>query len=781
MHMLRRRGHRPHHRRRLLPAVVSLLTVSVVALGSWTAPAQALAEPEPELQPLTQRTATIDGVERDFWVYVPEDFAEFRVFDPKDVPLVVVLHPDGTDGKSYAEQTAWARVAEERNFIAVFPSATAGTWNSSRDESGPDDIAFVDTARQLARDEWKSNEVFTYIAGEGAGAGIANVLAATRAAKYVAVASLGGAAPSSVWSDAGGELNKTNTAAWQVVVGDDPDADERAQIVHWKQRNGVAGRTTSEPGVGLGATQVSRNPANPLAQVRVSKVAEAADLRGRGVVEAVYDSLFRKVVRFEDRLSNNGTLTEFKSVADMRLQEFRADLAGYQRRWYVYRPSNYASLTAGGKQLPVVLVFHGRNGSARYVAQQTRWADVAEARGFIAVFVAADPAPGTSPTANFGFNGSISPTNGDVAMTMGILDDVKARNAVDDRRVFVAGVSQGAAFTNRLAVEFPHKFAAIAPCYSGHLGASSYQDTTVVRRDVPLPVWQCRGEFELTSDFPGSEEAGRTFWRETVNKHQGPPRTQVDGRFTTEIFTDGLADYRWTVVGDIGHFMADGLAFKIWDEMFAHYERNPDGALVRKEPTKTSISIDRTQLQVRRQSTTVKIKVQALNGDDDPRATPQGAVQIFAGDKQIGTASLDAGGRGTAEVSFTSTGVVDVTARYAGDASTRMSTSDPVRVSVVKFTPSVTVSKVSPRKITVNRTRTKLTVRIGAANANLAGDVVVRHGTRVLARGKVGPRGVATLRLKKFPTRGTKNLVIQFRGNGDLSFAQVRHRVKVVR
>jgi len=54
----------------------------------------------------------------------------------------------------------------------------------------------------------------------------------------------------------------------------------------------------------------------------------------------------------------------------------------------------------------------------------------------------------------------------------------------------------------------------------------------------------------------------------------------VDGRFTTEVFSDGAADYRWTTVGDIGHFMARGLSYKIWDEMFAHYERMPDGSLL---------------------------------------------------------------------------------------------------------------------------------------------------------------------------------------------------------
>ncbi|GAA0923154.1 hypothetical protein Vau01_119420 [Virgisporangium aurantiacum] len=54
----------------------------------------------------------------------------------------------------------------------------------------------------------------------------------------------------------------------------------------------------------------------------------------------------------------------------------------------------------------------------------------------------------------------------------------------------------------------------------------------IVRTDVPLPVWQCRGVNEVPTDYPGGaagEAAARAFWRETVNGNAGPPSVEVEG------------------------------------------------------------------------------------------------------------------------------------------------------------------------------------------------------------------------------------------------------------
>ena len=92
------------------------------------------------------------------------------------------------------------------------------------------------------------------------------------------------------------------------------------------------------------------------------------------------------------------------------------------------------------------------------------------------------------------------------------MEDLKSKYAVDTTRIYLNGTSAGAGFTNRLAVQYPELFAAIAPCYSGHLNSDVsinpglYPD---VKTDVPMPVWMCHGGDEPYSAFPGAQRARR--------------------------------------------------------------------------------------------------------------------------------------------------------------------------------------------------------------------------------------------------------------------------------
>jgi len=180
---------------------------------------------------------------------------------------------------------------------------------------------------------------------------------------------------------------------------------------------------------------------------------------------------------------------------------------------------------------------------------------------------------------------SIAGSNTDVQFFLALFDQMKSNFQIDTSRVVLNGSSQGTALTNRIAVQYPELFASIAPCYSGHLSPASYQNA-IVKTNVPLPVWQCRGADEIPSDFPGGtagETAARNFWRETVNKNFGPPSIQVDGRKTTEIWNDGLAEYRWQITADMPHFWHPGQARKMWDEMLSKYQRLPNGILQRAD------------------------------------------------------------------------------------------------------------------------------------------------------------------------------------------------------
>ena len=67
----------------------------------------------------TYHRMEVDGMMREWYEYVPERFKDTE----KKLPLVVVLHGRGGNGETFFDITDMSLVAEERGFIAVFPTA----------------------------------------------------------------------------------------------------------------------------------------------------------------------------------------------------------------------------------------------------------------------------------------------------------------------------------------------------------------------------------------------------------------------------------------------------------------------------------------------------------------------------------------------------------------------------------------------------------------------------------------------------------------------------------
>ena len=523
---------------------------------------------------LTLREITVNGVVRQYHEYAPSKVAALRERDARGVEVVVSLHRDGRSAQDSAHATGWASLAEEKGFVAVFPVAADGRWNTARDAARSDDHAFVVAAAADVRTRYGfPSTMSTFLTGAGAGGTMAHELGMrTLGVMATGIASFGAGGTEGTLSSDPASLPKTAMAVWQFQCGPDaaPAATTR-QIDFWKKANSTDVEVTTP--VGALATTSYVVADNPVQQVRLSQLTRPAE--SIDVSRLVWDEMFGKVVRFPDNKSYNGTLHPEESIADMGLIETeKALLPNSPRRWLTYVPPQYQALVAQGKKLPLVFSFHGRNGSARFQAQISGWHAVAKKEGFIVVYPHGLGATWTT---------SIAADNVDVQFFLALLDEVKRTYQVDEGRVILNGSSQGTAFTNRVAVQYPELLAAIAPCYSGHLGAASYANP-IVKTQTPLPVWQCRGEQELPSEFPGGtagETAARLFWRETVNKNTGVPTLHVDGRNITEVWNNGLAEYRWQITTDIGHAWHPGQAHKMWDEMLKFYRRNPDGSLGR--------------------------------------------------------------------------------------------------------------------------------------------------------------------------------------------------------
>jgi polyhydroxybutyrate depolymerase len=142
---------------------------------------------------------------------------------------------------------------------------------------------------------------------------------------------------------------------------------------------------------------------------------------------------------------------------------------GRERNYVVQVPAGYAPATP----IPLVFFMHGGGGTARAAIWETGWAEKADASGFAAVFpnaLARDPTQrshlATNPQLwNDGSERFYDGQSGvnDVRFIAALIDELSARLAIDKRRVYLSGFSNGASMSFLAGAKLSGRIAAIAP------------------------------------------------------------------------------------------------------------------------------------------------------------------------------------------------------------------------------------------------------------------------------------------------------------------------------
>ena len=114
------------------------------------------------------------------------------------------------------------------------------------------------------------------------------------------------------------------------------------------------------------------------------------------------------------------------------------------------------------KSVPVVFVFHGGDDSAAGVAELTHFTPLADQQRFIVVYPEA-----YQHQWNDGRDAFLIPSErkgvDDVAFTSTMLKQLQNQYAIDPRRIYATGFSNGAIFCHLLGARMPETFAAVAP------------------------------------------------------------------------------------------------------------------------------------------------------------------------------------------------------------------------------------------------------------------------------------------------------------------------------
>jgi polyhydroxybutyrate depolymerase len=127
---------------------------------------------------------------------------------------------------------------------------------------------------------------------------------------------------------------------------------------------------------------------------------------------------------------------------------------GLRRTYTLHVPSSLN----GGAPAPLVLVLHGGGGAGPSTERMTGFSDLADRRGFIAVY------PNGVDRRWNDARGEVARQDvDDVGFLTALVEHLRRTLPIDARRVYASGISNGAMMSYRLACERSEIFAAIAP------------------------------------------------------------------------------------------------------------------------------------------------------------------------------------------------------------------------------------------------------------------------------------------------------------------------------
>lgn len=124
-------------------AITAIIAAAVaLTLAACSSPAAPVATPSPSMVGSSARQITVDGVTRDYRVFVPESL-------PASVPLVVMLHGGFGSARQAETSYGWNAEATAQRFVVVYPDGLHHAWNVGGGccgrpaKDGVDDVGFI--------------------------------------------------------------------------------------------------------------------------------------------------------------------------------------------------------------------------------------------------------------------------------------------------------------------------------------------------------------------------------------------------------------------------------------------------------------------------------------------------------------------------------------------------------------------------------------------------------------------------------------------------------------
>ncbi|HEV7165401.1 MAG TPA: PHB depolymerase family esterase [Gammaproteobacteria bacterium] len=211
-------------------------------------------------------------------------------------------------------------------------------------------------------------------------------------------------------------------------------------------------------------------------------------------------------------------LTGASRAADTQDQAHKLDFGGLDRSYLLHLPAN-----SPPGPLALVVVLHGGAGSGAGAAKMTGFDAVADEQGFIVVYP--DGTDRARPLREaMGKPGFLTWDAGsccgyaqahnmdDVGFIRAVVADVEKAHAVDPKRVYATGISNGGMLSYRIACEASDVFAAIAPV----AGIIEIPDCKPTHRVAIIDLQGTDDENVPLNGGIGKKEVGKKEYRKPV-------------------------------------------------------------------------------------------------------------------------------------------------------------------------------------------------------------------------------------------------------------------------
>lgn len=515
---------------------------------------------------LFRERVTVNDDERIFLTYLTPELEYAR-------PVLVCALPAGVQAETYFETAGLKELADREKFFLLMALSDDG-WSS-------DDVPYINAlyAKAQARDYYAALPDNIYLAGIGDAASVVHA-AASRLGDWSGVASFG-----EIHAVPDNQEITLPMPVWMQVSRYEGKAYETAQ--YWRKRNLDTDEALSsavEDYIYLPEPIRRHSEINEeqTAQVRVA----VADEMTVAHLERAWNFL-----RLNCRHRGQGgkQLRSRKDPADFGAEKRTITVDGLKRLWYEYVPAGCTP----DKKWPVVLVMHGRGGSAETFFDLSGMSAVADDRKFIAVF----PEAGVYRQKPGGL-GNISLWCGtcegkpvdDVKFIRALLADLEQRLPADRTRIYACGQSSGGMMSDVLGHTAGELFAAVASWSA--LRAESILKRTFPESECGAPLMWIFGDHDPICSRPeadpvlpfGIQPEMRQSVMEKLN-HFGLEAEKPYCWQTYPIdwcaFT-GADRVPLTMLGrvnDMGHANYPELSRISYDQFLSRFSRDPDGTL----------------------------------------------------------------------------------------------------------------------------------------------------------------------------------------------------------